>query len=136
MLRFPIGDLLDEHRCAEFLLAVLHPTGLACPNGHPLPPTQAPHDRHRAPIADYRCRHCGAVFNLFTGTLWSKSHYPCSTIVLILRGIAQGTPTAHLAAELGIDRGHLLERRHAIQALLEQRLSPLTAVAGPDRRSG
>jgi hypothetical protein len=43
----------------------------------------------------------------------------------VLRGIAQGTPTKHLAAELQIDRGHLLERRHAIQALLEQRLPPL-----------
>lgn len=130
MLRFPIGDLLDEPRCYEFLLESLHPTGLACPTGHPLPPAQAPHDRHRAPIVDYRCRRCGAVFNLFTGTPWSKSHFPCSTIVLILRGIAQGTPTKHLAEELGIDRGHLLGRRHAIQALLEQRLSPLTAAAG------
>lgn len=136
MLRFPIGDLLDERRCYDWLLQLLHPAGLACPNGHPLPPAQAPHDRHRAPLLDYRCRSCGAVFNLFTGTLWSKSHYPCSTIVLILRGIAQGTPTAHLAAELGIDRGHLLERRHAIHALLAGHLPPLTAVAGPDRRSG
>ncbi len=136
MLRFPIGDLLDERACYEFLLHLLHPTGLACPKGHPLPPTQAPHDRHRTPIDDYRCRVCGAVFNLFTGTVWSKSHYPCSTIVLILRGIAQGTPTTHLAEELGIDRSHLLERRHAIQALLEQRLSPLTAAAGRGGRSG
>ena len=133
MLRFPIGDLLDERTCYEFLLHLLHPTGLACAHGHPLPPGQAPHDRHRTPILDYRCRECGRVFNLFTRTIWSKSQYPCSTIVLILRGIAQGTPTNHLAQELGIDRGHLLERRHAIQALLEQRLSPLPAAAGRGR---
>ena len=136
MLRFPIGDLLDEGRCYDFLLQVLHPAGLACPNGHPLPPGQAPHDRHRAPVVDYRCRACGAVFNLFTATFWSKSRYPCSTIVLILRGIAHGTPTSHLAEELGIDRGHLLERRHAIQALLEQHLSPLPAAAGRGGRGG
>lgn len=131
MLLFPIGDLLDEQRCHDVLLQVLHPAGLVCPAGHPLPLGQAPHDRHRAPILDYRCRTCGAVFNLFTATLWSKSHYRCSTLVLILRGIAQGTPTKHLAEELGIDRSHLLERRHAIQALLEQHLSPLTPAAGP-----
>ncbi len=130
MLLFPIGDLLAERRCYDFLLPVLHPTGLACPTDHSLPPGQAPHDRHRVPIVDYRCRAGGAVFNPVTDTLWSKSHYPCSTIVLILRGIAEGTPTTHLAAELGIDRSHLLERRHAIQALLEQHLSPLTAAAG------
>jgi len=127
MMIFPIGELLDKQTCYDFLLKVLHPEGLRCPNGHPLPPDQAPHDRHRDPLFDYRCRECGAVFNIFTGTIWSKSRYPCSTIVLIMRGIAQGVPTKHLAEELGIDRSHLLKRRHAIQELVEQRLSPLSA---------
>ena len=124
MMQFPLDTLLDEQACYDFLLQVLHPDGLACPHGHPLAPNQAAHDRHRAPIMDYRCRCCGAVFNLFTNTLWSKTRYRCSTIVLILRGIAQGTPTKHLAAELGIDRGHLLDRRHDIQAVVTGRLSP------------
>jgi transposase-like protein len=124
MMQFPITTLLDEQASYEFLLHVLHPSGLACPHGHRLPPEQAPHLRHRAPLVDYRCRTCGAVFNLFTNTLFSKTRYRCSTIVLLLRGIAQGTPTKHLAAELGSDRGHLLERRHEIQAVLARRLSP------------
>jgi len=124
MMLFPLNTLLDEQAWYDFLLRILHPNGLACPYGHLLPLEQAPHDRHRTPIMDYRCRSCGAVFNLFTNTLFSKTRYRCSTIVLILRGIAQGTPTKHLANELGIDRGHLLERRHAIQAVLARRLSP------------
>ena len=129
MLEFPLTELLDEQACYDFLLRTLHPDGLHCPDGHPLPHDQAPHDRHRAPIMDYRCRQCGAVFNLFTGTIWSKTRFRCATIVQILRGIAQGVPTKHLAAELGIDRSHLLQRRHQIQALVEQRLSPLRAAA-------
>ena len=124
MMQFPLDTLLDEQACYDFLLHVLHPDGLACRLGHRLPPEQAPHDRHRAPIMDYRCRTCGAVFNLFTHSLFSKTRYRCSTLVLLLRGIAQGTPTKHLAEELGIDRGHLLSRRHAIQAVLAGRLSP------------
>jgi hypothetical protein len=35
-------------------------------------------------------------------------------------------PTEHLAHELGIDRSHLLARRHEIQQLIEQGLPPLT----------
>lgn len=124
MIVFPIRTLMDEQVCYNYLLEVLHPGGLYCPQGHRLPADQAPHDRHRAPIVDYRCRMCGAVFNIFTNTIWSKSRYSCATIVLILRGIAQGVPTAHLAQELGIDRVHLLERRHQIQKLIEQRFSP------------
>ena len=130
MLQFPLDDLLDEQACYDFLLRVLHPDGLRCPQGHALPTDQAAHDRHRAPILDYRCRSCGAVFNLFTGTIWAKRHYRCTTIVQILRGIAQGVPTKHLAAELRIDRGHRLARRHRIQALVAQHLSPLSATAG------
>jgi transposase-like protein len=130
MLQFPLDELLDEQACYAFLLRVLHPDGLHCPQGHALPLDQAPHARHRAPILDYRCRTCGAVFNVFTGTIWSKTRYRCTTIVQILRGIAQGVPTKHLAAELGINRTHLLERRHQIQALLAQRLSPLRTTSG------
>ena len=129
MLQFPLDALLDEQACYDFLLRTLHPDGLHCPNGHALPHDQAPHDRHRAPSMDERCRTCGAVFNLFTGTVWTKTHYRCSTIVQILRGMAQGVPTKHLAAELGIDRGQLLERRHRMQGLVAQQLSPLRTAA-------
>jgi hypothetical protein len=38
MMIFPISELLDEQRCYDFLLRVLHPEGLHCPSGHPLPP--------------------------------------------------------------------------------------------------
>lgn len=124
MIVFPIQSLMDEQACYEYLLSVLHPQGLHCPQGHPLPAGQGAHDRHRTPIVDYRCKTCGAVFNLFTNTIGSKTRYSCATIVLILRGVAQGVPTAHLAGELGIDRAHLLAHRHEMQQLLEQRFPP------------
>jgi hypothetical protein len=110
----------------NYLLHLLHPDGLKCPQGHPLPADQHPHDRHRTPIVDCRCRTCGAVFNLFTATIWRRSRYKCAQIVLILRGIAQGAPTAHLAQEMRIDRTHLLARRPAIQQWVEQRFSAFT----------
>jgi hypothetical protein len=75
MIVFPIRTLMDEQACYNYLLEVLHPGGLHCLQDHPLPADQAPHDRHRAPIVDYRCRTCGAVFNMFTNTIWSKSRY-------------------------------------------------------------
>jgi transposase-like protein len=117
VIRFPLADLLDEQKCYNYLLHVLHPDGLKCPAGHPLPADQAPHDRHRDPIFDYRCRICGKVFNLFTGAVWWGTHYDCSTIVMIMRGFIQGTTTLQLAEELDLDYGTLLERRHRIQRL-------------------
>src|SRR2546427_659793 len=125
MLRFPIHKMLDEHRCYEYLLPVLPPEGLRCPCGHCLPEGPQPHDRHRDPLVDSRCRECGAVFNLFTGTLWSGRATPhAAKSLLILRGVARGVPTHYLAEELEIDRSRLLDRRPKIQALIAQRLSP------------
>ncbi len=124
MLAFPLTELMNEQACYDWLCAQLYPEGLRCPNGHHLPAGQAPHDRLRAPIFDWRCRQCGAVFNIFTGTIFSKTRYSCAIIIQIMKGISQGVPTAHLARELEIDRSNLLEKRHLIQALLEQYLSP------------
>ncbi|HEY4682956.1 MAG TPA: hypothetical protein VIH17_06870 [Candidatus Acidoferrales bacterium] len=133
MIAFPIQSLMDEQACYDYLLSVLHPQGLHCPEGHPLPVGQGAHDRHRAPIVDYRCQTCGAVFNVFTNTIWSKTRHSCATIVLILRGVAQGVPTAHLARELGVDRAHLLEHRHEIQQLIEQHFPPNSLGGQRDR---
>ena len=85
MLRFPLDGLLDEQACYEFLLHILHPDGLHCLRGHALSAGQSPHRRRRPVIPDYRCRQCGAVFNLFTSTIFWKTCYRCSTIVQILR---------------------------------------------------
>jgi transposase-like protein len=110
-----LTELLDEQACYEWLLEILHPKGLYCPNGHALPVGQAPHDRQRTPIVKYKCRECGKVFHIFTGTDLSGSHYTCGQIVLILRGFLQGQTTQHIAEELGLDYGTLLSWRHRIQ---------------------
>src|SRR5687768_15945190 len=87
MMRFPLTNLLDEAECYHYLLQVLHPDGLACPQGHPLPPGQAPHKRDSGAVVSYRCAQCHAVFNLFTGTLFAGTHYTCCILVLFVRGV-------------------------------------------------
>ena len=115
MIGFLIDELLSEEECYQYLKRSLHPEGLSCPNGHELPSDQAPHDRRRAPIVDYRCRECGSVFNIFPDTVWSKTHYDPSTIVMLLRGFAKGMPTKWLTDEMDLAYPSVLDRRHRIQ---------------------
>src|SRR5436305_1439970 len=89
---FPIGDLLDEDACYNRLVTWIHPEGLTCPGCHQDDQLRI-HRRNREPVLDYRCGHCGRVFNALTGTALQGLHYRPSTILLILRGIAQGVPT-------------------------------------------
>lgn len=128
-MRFPIQDLLDEEECYQYLLKILHPEGLACPEEHPLPEDQKPHDRKRAPIVKYRCRECGAVYNIFTNTLLRGIHYDSCTIVLMLRGFAKGFSTQMIADELELDYGTVLKWRHRLQ---EQALVPTEEETLPD----
>ena len=111
---FPIDDLMDEDACYVKLVSALHPAGLVCP----LCKTAehlAVHRRHRAPILDYRCASCRRVFNAFTGSALQGSKRLPSHLILILRGIAQGVPTAQLARELGCDRPELHKFRQRLQ---------------------
>jgi transposase-like protein len=119
---FPIADLMDQDACYRRLLQWLHPGGLACPRCRG---TDAyVHRRYRAPVLDYRCKGCGRVYNAFTATALRKTRRRPCELVLILRGIARGEPTARLARELNCSRPHLLGLRHKLQA---------NALAGLDR---
>jgi transposase-like protein len=111
---FPIIDLMDEDACYAKLVAWLHPDGLACPRCGARDRLHV-HRRHRAPILDYRCGHCRRVFNAFTGTALHGTRRRPAELVLIVRGIAQGVPTARLARELDRDRSQLLDLRHRLQ---------------------
>jgi transposase-like protein len=113
---FPIQELMDQEACYQRLVLVLHPNGLRCPR---CGASREHYNIHRrrpgSPVIDYQCRRCRRVFNLFTGTSLQGTHRDPVHILLILRGFAQGVPTAQLARELGLSRPHLLELRHAMQ---------------------
>jgi transposase-like protein len=111
---FPIADLMDEDACYAKLIHWLHPDGLACPRCR-RDDRMAVHRRGRAPILDYRCGHCKRVFNAFTDTSLHGVKRRPSELVLIVRGFAQGVPTAQLARELECDRSELLNFRHRLQ---------------------
>jgi len=113
---FPIIDLMDQDACYHKLVGLLHPDGLSCPNCKTDDHLRV-HRRHRAPVLDYRCNACGRVFNAFTATSLGGTHRKPAEIMLILRGFAQGVPTAQLARELECDRSELLNLRHRLQDL-------------------
>jgi transposase-like protein len=118
---FPIQDLMDEQRCYDKLQEVLHPGGLRCPQCCQTDKLGV-HDRHRDPVLDYQCGHCGRVFNIFTGTPLAGTRRSVVHLVLIIRGFAQGVSTAQLARELGCSYAMLLELRHRLQGGVKDRL--------------
>lgn len=66
----------------------------------------------------YRCRVCAGYYILLTGTVFAKTRQPPATLVVRLRGMAKGEPTARLARELGLSRKQLHTLRQRIQTRL------------------
>jgi hypothetical protein len=61
---------------------------------------------------------CDGYYTLLTSTVFAKTHQPPATLVLLLRGMAKGEPTARLARELGLSRTQLHTLRQRIQTRL------------------
>jgi hypothetical protein len=64
---FPIADLMDRGVCYAELAVCLYPDGFACPRRREGDRTRVRRGR-RPPVLDFRCGHCGRVFNALTGT--------------------------------------------------------------------
>ena len=115
MIDFPIADLLDDDICTGWLERYLHPEGLKCPH---CGGSDRRRFRAQGHFPAYRCRGCNGYYTLLSGTVFAKSHQPPATLVLLLRGIAKGEPTARLARELKLSRKQLHTLRQRVQANL------------------
>jgi transposase-like protein len=104
--------LLDDSICTLWLERHLHPGGLQCPScGSP----ERRLFRQQRYFPAYRCRACDGYYTLLTGTAFEKTRQRPATLVLLLRGIAKGEPTARLARELGMSRMQLQTLRQRVQ---------------------
>ena len=115
MIDFPITELLDDSVSLMWLERHLHPDGLHCPR---CSSTARRLFRAQGHFPAYRCRACHGYYTLLTGTVFAKTRQRPATLVLLLRGVAKGEPTARLARELGLSRKQLHTLRQRIQTTL------------------
>jgi hypothetical protein len=98
MIDFPIAELLDDSICLICLERHLHPDGLQCRR---CGSTARRLFRHQGHFPAYRCGACDGYYMLLKGTVFEKTHQQPATLVLLLRGIAKGEPTAPTAPLTG-----------------------------------
>ena len=114
MIDWPLADLIDDERALAWFEEHLHPQGFACPYCHsPRRWRVARPPERRAHFPGYRCGACGRYYTLLTTTVFAGTKQRPATLLLFLRGIAQGESTARLGRELGISRrqAHTLRQR-------------------------
>ena len=114
MIDFPITELLDDSLSLTWLERHLHPGGLHCLRCGSMARRLF---RDQGYFPAYRCR------------AFAKTRQQPATLVLLLRGIAKGEPTARLARELGLSRKQLHTLRQRIQTNLNVTV-PTTVMTG------
>ena len=112
MIDFPIDELLDDTACLTWLEQRLHPDGWKCPRCGSSERRRA---QQNGPWTAWRCKRCDRYQTLLTGTVFEKTRQPPAKLVLLLRGVAKGEPTARLARELGLGRVQVHRLRQRIQ---------------------
>jgi len=132
-MEFPIKELLDYENSVAWIEAHFHPKGLSCPRcGRSVKEARKYRRTQVSQLMVYRCNHCEAIYNLYTGTVFQGSQWTPMQVILLLRGIAKGESTNSLAAELELNYKTVLSMRHRIQANVELE-QPNTAL--PDSHS-
>ena len=126
-MEFPIVELMGQDESTGWVEKHLHPNGLKCPRcGADRQQGRVLRQTGQSRLRVYGCR-CGATYNLYTGTVLAQQHLRPAQVVLLLRGIFKGAPTAALSQELGVGYAALLTLRHELQAQAEQ-LQPKDAL--------
>jgi transposase-like protein len=113
---FPVADLLDDEVSEQWLLKHFHPEGLKCPHCAARRSQARPFRRtRRSQITVYRCRECHGLYNVYSGTIFQARHLRPGQVVLLLRGVCKGEPTAMLARELSLPRSTVHGLRQQLQ---------------------
>lgn len=128
---FPIADLLDDDRSRTWIVRHFHPDGLRCPRCE-VDEAYRFRQTKRSRLQVWRCKQCAQTYTLYSGTVFAGRHLPPSKVVLLLRGVVQGTSTAQLARELELSRTTVHEIRQKLQ-YNAQALQPETPL--PDKRT-
>lgn len=126
---FPIVDLMGRQACIQWTEDHFHPNGLKCPHcGADRQRALFFRKTKRSDLDVYRCRDCRGIYNLYSGTVFEGRHFTPEQVVLFMREVLQGKPTAKLARELKISRTTALAVRHELQknAEAEQTDEPLS----------
>jgi hypothetical protein len=126
MIDCPITELLDDSICTIWPERRLHPRGLVCPHCRR---SERRLRRAQGYFPASRCRACDGYYTLLTGTVFEQTRQRPATLVLLLRGIAKGEPTAPLGRELGLSRKQLHTLRQCIQGHLNE-TAPTAVVRG------
>ena len=119
-MEFSITELLDPENSTEWILKHFHPKGLKCPKcQRGVKQSRKFRRTQTSELEVHRCKYCGTIYNLYTGTIFQGSQWTPMQAVLLMRGICKGETTRELAAELELNYKRVLTMRHRVQANAE-----------------
>lgn len=103
---------MDDSLCLMWLERHFYPEGWVCPH---CASTDRRAFRPNQKFPAYRCGACRRYSTLLSGTAFAKTRQTPSTVVLLVRGVSRGEPSAQLSRELDLSYRQTLTLRHRLQ---------------------
>lgn len=95
-------DLLDGTACYVELCNKIHPQGLAC--GHCGSNDRMGHGSSRKGYPRYKCRSCGGIYTILSGTPFNGTRLNAKELILFMRMWDYDRPAHEIAAAVGQNR--------------------------------
>ena len=119
MIKFPLAELPSLESCYDFLCEIIHPNGIHCPGGHNIDNATV-HRRKRYPLLDFRCKKCGKIFNIFTGTDLQGTKFNLQQILICFDCVLGDLSAQQTARNLDIDINSARRNYKKIESLVEK----------------
>jgi transposase-like protein len=114
---FPIVDLFDDDLSIVWLQKYFHPRGQKCPHcGKSMNEARVFRKTRKSGLVVYRCNHCAGIYNVYSETVFEGRQLRPSQVILLLRAVCKGEPTAQVAREIGVSR----QTAHDLRKLLQE----------------
>lgn len=104
----PLLELLSWEACYTELFLRLHPGGFRCGCGSE---ERIGHGRSKNNFPVYRCRNCGGVYSILTGTPLSGTTMGARELVLFMRLWGSKAGNEEMAKALGMHRSSVLQMK-------------------------
>jgi len=125
---FPLLDICDDELGETWLRKHFHPSGLRCPKCNASVKHARPFGQtSRSHVTIHRCRLCHTRYTVYTSTVFANKHLRPAQVILLLRGVCKGEPSAGLSRELHLayDTVHHVRQQLQANALKLQPDTPL-----------
>lgn len=113
-LQKPMFELIGKDLSDAFVEKILHPKGLVCAKCKG--PERIRYGLTSNGFQSYRCKDCGKIYSVLTGTIFSGTAMDSRRLVVFMRMLGMGSKDGEICEQIGLVVSSVAEWRRKLAA--------------------